>query len=316
MRVHIARRHAIGGVPINNRDVRQPALGSQPIKDDISKFYYNSLLRRFLPISNNGGATYPNSHYSYSDPLQSSVNILESITELFEMRNKFLNFYTSTPESAFRYSSGSQLGSAHLFDTLGANYMQNIPAVITHKYEQTSDTLITEREIQGFRVDVCSNCLELYSISICENTGFTLEEILQQITTSIHHCGNSYSEISILSTHDKQTRYNKLVNMLKPIIMNKVRDWLQGEKACLRAFMLRANPPAGCVRFAKPVEYPFSFVNRAIEIGHTTLEESELNDFLLLSKYRSTGIYAAINSRPGSKKFPDSTTYGILITRY
>jgi hypothetical protein len=59
MRVHIARRHAVDGVPIPNSDVRQLALGSQSIKDDISKFYYNSLLRRFLPISNNSGTIYP-----------------------------------------------------------------------------------------------------------------------------------------------------------------------------------------------------------------------------------------------------------------
>lgn len=227
MKVHIARHHPVGGVPIYNCDVRQLALGSQSINDDISKFYYNNLLRRFLPISNNSGATYPSSHYSFSDPLQSSVNILESMTKLFEMRNKLLNFYTSTPKSAFRYSSESQLGSAHLLDTLGSDYMQNIPDVITHNnYEQTPDTPITEREIQGFRVDVCRNCLEIYSISICENTGFTLEEILKQIITSIHHCGNSYSEIRVLSTHDKQTRYNKLVDKLEPIILNKTRDWL------------------------------------------------------------------------------------------
>ena len=90
---------------------------------------------------------------------------------------------------------------------------------------------------------------------------------------------------------------------------------LQGEKPYLRAFKLQADLPAGCVRFVKPVSDPFDFINRVIENGCTTLEDSELQDFLLLSRYRSTAIYACIRPRYSNEKYPDSCCYGILITR-
>ncbi|HEY7571054.1 MAG TPA: hypothetical protein VH796_06780 [Nitrososphaeraceae archaeon] len=315
MKVHIARRHVVGGVPIHNRDVRHLPLVSQSFKDDPSKFYYNSLLRRFLPVSSNSGITYPNSDYSFSDPFQSSKNILKSMAKLFEMRNKFLSFYNATPESALRNSPESHMWPLQLFDTIGANYRPTIPSVIIHKYVPTFDTLITGEEIRGFRVDLCKDCLEIYSISIRGNSEFSFEEIHRRIATSIHHCSNYRSESSTLSTHDKRTRYNNLVGNVQPFLLNKVLDWLQGKKPFLRAFVLQAEHPAGSVRFVKPVGYPFGFINRAIENGYTTLEASELDDFLLLSKYRSTAIYALVNSKPGGKKFHDSCTYGMLITR-
>lgn len=311
MKVHIARHHAVGGVPIDNRGTT-PALVSPSFHDDVSKFYYNSLLRRFLPVSSSGAIS-PNPLSSNSDPFQSSINILESVTKLYEMHNELHNFYTSTPKSAFQNPSESQLRSAKKFERLGTNYTSPIPSAITHKYEQTADTLTDE--VQGFRVDLCQGCFEIYSISICGNSRFTNEEILRKITTSIHRCGSSNSEVSILSANEKQIRYNKLINNREPFILKKVLDWLQGKRPHLRVFILRSNPLAGCVNFVKPVPYPFGFVNRAIENGHTTLEASELKDFLLLSKFRSTGIYAVINSRPGSKQFPYSCVYGILITR-
>jgi hypothetical protein len=58
--------------------------------------------------------------------------------------------------------------------------------------------------------------------------------------------------------------------------------------------MLRDKPPSGRISLVKPVSNPFGFVNRVIENGYTTLEMSELKDFLLLSNERIKGFLASL----------------------
>lgn len=316
MKVHIARRHIGVGIPICDRNVSHPALVSQYVHYNPSKFYFNNLLRRFLPVSTDVEVRSINPHYSFSDPFQSSLHLWDRMTKCIETSNNFLaKSYASRQKFNSQFPPTNQLNSMQLFDSLRTNHSLNTPLTIVHKYEQTSNTLTIGEEIRGFHVDVCQNCLESYSISVCGGIELTQAELVRRITNSLHHCSNTYSKVSNLSIHDKQIRHINLVYKLQQFILNKVQVWLQGEKPYLRAFKFQAVPAAGCVRFVKSVSDPFGFINRVIENGCTTMEDSELRDFLLLSRYRSTAIYASIRPRYSKEKYSDSCYYGILIAR-
>lgn len=258
------------------------------------------------------------STYPASDSFHNSMLIWEKMINLTERSNSFLHYspYPSSDPSSFHYPPATQYeGLFQSPSTMQNSCLQGDNPATVNNYLHTTNKLTFCEDVLGFRMDVCPRCLDLYSISIYEESEVTLEN-LKKIRSSIHNCSaEKLSKVMNMSCSKKKTEYMKLEDKLRPCIVNKVRDWLGDKELCLKAFRLQGNPITGCVHFAKTNEGDFGFIGRVIDNGHTTMQDDELIDFLLLSRYRCTVAYISIDSRPGTGKHSNSSQYAIFITK-
>jgi hypothetical protein len=183
MRVHIERWHGGNGIPIDNHEEMRSANPSI-IKDNPLKFHYNRALRRFLPISapHNGGSNYI-SAYPASDPFHNSVLIWEKMLNLTERSNSLIHYspYPSSDPSSFHYPPATQyVGLFQSPSTMQNNCLQdNNPATVNNCPHTTIEQAFCE-DVIGFRMDVCPRCLDLYSITIYEQSEVPLRILSQR----------------------------------------------------------------------------------------------------------------------------------------
>ena len=84
------------------------------------------------------------------------------------------------------------------------------PATVNNCPHTTKKQTFCE-DIIGFRMDVYPRCLDLYSISIYEQSEITLENLIKKIESSIHKCSTEkLSKVMNMSRSQIKTEYMKL----------------------------------------------------------------------------------------------------------
>lgn len=321
MKVHIERKHSHTGSLVKNYNGYGAASNTfDPgllIEYDRSKYYYNNTLRRLLPIS---GSRIQNTNYStYYDDSNTLLNWVEAMERMSMLAEKTKRTYhypsynspsNSTPPSGYYITGGPTLQQQHkMHPQMGCQTTANNGFSGIYKS-------IPYEGVHGFCVDACPKCLDIYSIPIYKERGIGLDELMKKMTASLmHKCRTErLSQILSLTPSEKKISYIKLQAEIQPCIIKEVSDWLGTNYACLRSMKLQSNPESGCVHF-KMSNQEFGFILRAIKNEHTILQDDELIDFLLLSRFRCTAAYISIDSEPGASMRSDSSSYILYISR-